>query len=96
MNECGNVHQLFDIQSINQQIQILNERLQQSTSGIDEPRENAFIALDLDLTAIKNVVNNTIGQMGRVHITTTCPSHCILDVESNGNFIFINIRYTAT
>lgn len=79
---------MFDIQSINQQIQILNARLQQSTSGMDEPRENAFIALDLDLTAIKNVVNNTIRHMGRVHVTNTSPSHCILDVvESNGNFI---------
>lgn len=88
MNECGNVQQMFDIQSINQQIQILNERLQQSTSGLDEPHENAFIALDLDLTAIKNVVNNTIRQMGRVHVTNTCPSHCILDVvESSSNFI---------
>jgi len=88
MDECGNAQQLLDVQSINQQIQILNDRLQQPTGGIDEPRENAFIALDLDLTDIKSVVNKSIGQMGRVRTTTTCPGLCILNVDkSNGNFI---------
>ncbi|XP_025207500.1 uncharacterized protein LOC112603224 isoform X2 [Melanaphis sacchari] len=88
MDECGNVHQLLDVQSINQRIQILNDRLQKPTGGIEEPRENAFIALDLDLTAIKNVINNAIGQMGRVRTTTTCPGNCTLDVaESNENLL---------
>lgn len=85
MDECGNVHQLLDVQSINQRIQILSDRLQKPT---EEPRENAFIALDLDLTAIKDVVNNAIGQMGRVRTTTTCPGNCTLNVaESNGNIV---------
>lgn len=86
MDECGNAHQLLDLQSINQRIQILNDRLQHPAGGIDEPRENAFITLDLDLTAIKVIVNNAIGQMGRVRTTTTCPGLCILDTaESNGS-----------
>jgi len=88
MDECGNVNQLLDVQSINQRIQILNDRLQKPTGGIEEPRENAFIALDLDLTAIKDVVNNAIGQMGCVRTTTTCPGNCTLNVaESNGNIV---------
>ncbi|CAI6353464.1 unnamed protein product [Macrosiphum euphorbiae] len=90
MDECGNVNQLLDVQSINQRIQILNDRLQKPTGGIEEPRENAFIALDLDLTAIKNVVNNAIGQMGCVRTTTTCPGNCTLNVaESNGENLLI-------
>jgi len=85
MDECANVNQLIDVQSINQQIQMVNDRLQQLPT-IEEPRENAFIALDLDIIAIKNVVKNTVGQMGCVRTSTTCSSHCILDVASNGNF----------
>lgn len=89
MDECSNVHQLLDVQSINQRIQMLDDRLQQPTGGVDEPRENAFITLDLDLTAIKDTVNNTIGQMGRVRTTTTCPGHCTLDfAELNGILFF--------
>lgn len=86
MDECGNVNQLIDVQSINQQIQILNDRLQQLPM-FDEPRENAFIALDLDITAVKNNVINTVGQMGCVRTSTTCSSLCILHVTtSEGNF----------
>lgn len=94
MDECGKVHQLLDVQSINQRIQMLNERLEQPTGGVDEPRENAFIALDLDLSAIKNVVNNAIEHIGRVRTTTTCPGHCTLDFsELNGNcyYYFLNV-----
>lgn len=88
MDECGNAHHLLDVQSINQRIQILNDRLRHPPGGIDEPRENAFIALDLDLTQIKNVVMSAIGEMGCVRTTTTCPGLCTLDVtELNGNFI---------
>lgn len=91
MDECSNVHQLLDIKSINQQIQILNNRLQQPSG---EPRENAFIALDLDLTSIKNVVNNAIGKIGRVRTTTTCPGNCTLDaIESNGNFVQTQLSF---
>lgn len=89
MDECGNV-QLLDVQSINQRIQVLNSRLQQPVVDIYEPRENAFIALDLDLTEIKNVVNNVIGNMGRIRTTTTCPGHCTLDVPKlNGKFFIM-------
>lgn len=88
MDECGNVHQLLDVHSINQRIQMLNKRLEQPTGGIDEPRENGFIALDLELSEIKNVLKNAIGQMGRVRTTTTCPSHCTLEIFNlNGSFI---------
>lgn len=86
MDECSNVHQLLDVQSINQRIQVLNNRLEQPTGGIEEPRENGFITLDLELTEIKNVLKNVIGQMGRVRTTTTCPGHCTLVVKSNGDF----------
>lgn len=93
MDECGNVHQLLDVQSINQRIQVLNNRLEQPTGGIDEPRENGFIALDVESTEIKNVLKNAIGQMGRIRTTTTCPGHCILDVvKSNGNFVLLNYK----
>lgn len=93
MNECSNVHQLLDVRSINQRIQVLNDRLQQPTGGIDEPRENAFITLDLDSSAIKNIVENAIGQLGQVRTTTTCPGHCILDVaEPNGNLMLFKLQ----
>lgn len=89
MDECGNV-QLLDVQSINQRIQVLNNRLQQPVVDIYEPRENAFIALDLDLTEIKNVVHNAIGKIGRIRTTTTCPGHCTLDVPKlNGKFLIL-------
>lgn len=88
MDECGSVHELIDLHSINERIQILNERSEQSTSGLYEPRENAYITVDLmDLMEVKNVVNNAIEKLGQVRTTTTCPGHCILNVsESNGNF----------
>jgi len=85
-NVDGNISQLIDIQSINQQIHILNDRLQQLPT-IDEPRENAFIALDLDIKSIKNDIINIVGEMGCVRTSTTCSSLCILDVAaSNGDF----------
>jgi len=84
MNDCSNV-QMLDVQSINQRIQILNDCLQKPAVGIYEPRDNAFIALELDETEIKNVVNNAIGKMGRIRTSTTCPGRCRLDIpEING------------
>lgn len=87
MDECGRVHELIDLQSINDRIQILNDRSEQSTSGLYEPRENAYITVDLiDLTEVKSVINNAIEKLGQVRTTTTCPGHCILDIsESNRN-----------
>lgn len=87
MEEFGDSHQLLDIHSINQRIQILNERLQSSTGGIHEPCENAFIALNLDTTLIKNDINNAFCQQ-HVRTTSTCPGLCILNVvESSGNIV---------
>jgi len=88
MDECGNVNQLIDVQSINQQIQILNDRLQQLPM-FEEPRENAFITLDLDITAVKNDVINTFGQMGCVRTSTTCPSLCVLHVTMSNEHLVI-------
>lgn len=80
MNDCSNV-QMLDVQSINQQIQILNDCLQKPAVGIYEPRENAFIALELDQNKIKNTVNSAIEKIGRIRTSTTCPGRCILDIS---------------
>ncbi|KAL3268863.1 hypothetical protein HHI36_007952 [Cryptolaemus montrouzieri] len=93
--ECQGLQYQVEVRNITQRIESLSEKLDVAIT-LNDPRENAFLTCDFKHNDTIKTISHQLNSLGRVRTSTTFPSLCSAEIESESLIVGIESRIILT
>ncbi|XP_044754086.1 tripartite motif-containing protein 2-like isoform X2 [Coccinella septempunctata] len=93
--ECQGLQYQVEVRNITQRIESLSEKLDVAIT-LNDPRENAFLMCDFKHNDTIKLISQQLNSLGRVRTSTTFPSLCTAEIETENVTVGIESHILLT